>query len=178
VRVQRLDVGVDVVVVPEQDLVILHPDLSFGQAVGALQATLPDMHPDAVLSLVAQVTQRPRSRRLRRSLVAVGVLALVLASVGAYGLLQRSDPYDHRWDNVVAEMQMDCADAGRGPVCVDRQGARYEVTAYTRSDSALYVMRSDRKRRYVRSFENDIPRDWLEKNPAAVVLGETIVEWE
>jgi hypothetical protein len=75
-------------------------------------------------------------------------------------------------------MQMDCADAGRGPVCVDRQGARYEVTAYTRSDSALYVMRSDRKRRYVRSFENDIPRDWLEKNPAAVVLGETIVEWE
>jgi hypothetical protein len=85
VRVQRLDVGVDVVVAPEQDLVILHPDLSFGQAVGALQATLPDMHPDAVLRLVAQVTQRPSSRRLRRSLSAMGVLALVLVSVGAYG---------------------------------------------------------------------------------------------
>lgn len=73
---------------------------------------------------------------------------------------------------------MDCADAGDGPVCVDRQGARYEVTAYTRSDSALYVMRSDRRRRYVRSFEHDIPRALLEMNPSAVVLGRTIVEWE
>ena len=177
-RVQRLDVGVDVVVVPEQDLVILHPDLSFGQAVGAIQATLPDMHPDAVLSLVAQVTQRPRRRRLRRSLSAVGVLALVLVSVGAFALLVRPDPYDHRWDSVVAEMQMDCADAGEGPVCVDRQGARYEVTAYTRSDSALYVMRSDGRRRYVRSFEHDVPRAFLENNPSAVVLGRTIVKWE
>lgn len=177
-RVQRLDVGVDVVVVPEQDLVILHPDLSFGQAVGALQATLPDMHPDAVLSLVAQVTQRPRSHRLRRSLAAVGVLALVLVSVGAYALLQPADPYDHRWDNVVAEMQMDCADAGEGPVCVDRRGARYEVTAYTRNDSALYVMRSDGERRYVRSFEHDVPPAFLERNPSADVRGDTIVEWE
>jgi len=178
VRVQRLDVGVDVVVVPEQDLVILHPDLSFGQAVGALQATLPDMHPDAVLSLVAQVTQRPRRRRLRRSLSAAGAVAFVLASVVAYGLLERSDPYDHRWDTVVAEMQMDCAEAGEGPVCVDRHGARYEVTAYTRSDSALYVMRSEGQRRYVRSFEHDVPQAFLEQNPSAVVLGETIVEWE
>ncbi len=63
-------------------------------------------------------------------------------------------------------------------MCVDRQGARYEVTAYTRSDSALYVMRSDGQRRYVRSFEHDIPRAFLEKNPSAVVLGRTIVEWE
>jgi hypothetical protein len=177
VRVQRLDVGVDVVVVPEQDLVILHPDLSFGQAVGALQATLPDMHPDAVLNLVAQVTQRPRRRPLRRSLAPAGVLALVLVSVAAYGLFHRTDPYDHRWDTVVAEMQMNCAEAGEGRVCVDRQGARYEVTAYTRRDSALYVMRSDSKRRYVSSFEQEIPQTWLAKNPSAVVLGETLVEW-
>jgi hypothetical protein len=176
VRVQRLDLGVDIVVVPEQNTIILHPDLSFGRAVGAISAALPDMHPDVVVNLVSQVTQRPRPRRVWRPLLAASVLGVL--ALGTLLVTDGPEPYDDRWRNAAAVLGLECAEVSAERVCVAPDGARYEVTAWTRSDGALYVLRSEGRRRYVRSFEGDVPQAWLESNPAAVVLSSSTVHWE
>jgi hypothetical protein len=177
VRVQRLDLGVDIVVVPEQDLIILHPDLSFGQAVGAIGAALPELHTDVVVNLVSQATQRPRSRRRpSTTLLAVPLLAVLL--LGALVLTGGPEPYDHRWHNAVAALDLECDEGSDERVCVAPDGSRYEVTEWTRGDGALYVLRSEGRRRYVRSFLGEIPPDWLRSNPTAVVLSSSTVHWE
>jgi hypothetical protein len=176
VRVQRLDLGVDIVVVPEQSLIILHPDLSFGQAVGAIRAALPDLHTDVVVNLVSQVTQRPQRRRTSRSLLALPVLAAL--ALAALLVTDGPEPYDHRWRNATAALGLECAEVTDEHVCVASDGARYEVTAWTRTDGALYVLRSEGRRRYVRSFVGQIPTEWLESNPSAVVLSGSTVHWE
>jgi hypothetical protein len=178
VRVQRLDLGVDVVVVPEQDLVILHPDLSFGQAVGAIGAALPELHTDVVVNLVSQVTQRPRSRRRPSALLAVPLLALAALLLGALVLSGGPEPYDQRWHNAVAALDLECDQGSDERMCVAPDGSRYEVTAWTRGDGALYVLRSEDRRRYVRSFLGEVPPEWLRSNPAAVVLSGSTVHWE
>jgi hypothetical protein len=177
-RIQRLDLGIDIVVVPEEDLVILHPDLSFGQAVGAVMAVLPHMHPDAVVNLVSQVTQRPpRASRPVSLLAAVPVLALLLVAV-ATSASASPQPYDHRWKDATAAMQMRCDRADRGRTCLSRDGTRYQVTAYTRDDGALYILRSTGERRYLRAFTGAIPRDWLDQNPNAAVVDTSAAIWE
>lgn len=51
------------------------------------------------------------------------------------------------------------------------------MTAYTRSDVALYILRSGSERRYLRAFTDAIPQDWLEQNPNAVVLDDSAAAW-
>lgn len=175
-RIQRLDLGVDVVVVPQEDVVLLHPDLSFGEAVGVVMAVLPQMHPDAVVSLVSQVTQRPhdRSRSLPRAVVAALVLLVVL---GAAAATAAPEPYDRRWREAIAQLGLQCQHAEVGRECRDRDGTRYRVLAYTRDDGALYVLRSGGDRTYLRVFEEGIPQEWLEQNPDAVVLEGSVTLW-
>jgi hypothetical protein len=182
-RIQRLDLGVDVVVVADADLVIIHPDLSFGEAVGAVMSVLPGLHPDAVVNLVSQVTQRPRagrSARRRTAPLLAGAAAAVSASLVLAGvLLTGPDLYDQRWRSAVAALELDCR-PGEDPgwTCVGADGAEYEVTAFSRSDGALYVMRSQQNTRYLRSFHGDIPAAWLDRNPNAVVVDSAAVVWE
>lgn len=176
-RIQRLDLGVDIVVVPAQNLVILHPDLSFGQAVGAVMAALPHMHPDAVVNLVSQVTQRPpRVSRAGSLLAAVPLVVLLLVGAAA-ATSAAPQPYDHRWKDAVAALEMECQEAGRDRTCLGPTGRRYQVTAYTRTDGALYVLRSTSERRYLRAFTDAIPQDWLKQNPNAVVLANSAATW-
>ena len=175
-RVQRLDLGVDIVVVPDRNLILLHPELSFPQAVGAIRAALPDLHPDVVVNLVSQVTQRPHPRRTSKALLALPLLAAL--TIGAFVITNTSDPYDDRWRNAVSALELNCDQADDQRVCFAPDGARYEVTAWTRSDGTLFVLRSNGQRSYIRSFGGDIPSDWLGSNPTAVVLSSSTVHWE
>jgi hypothetical protein len=176
VRAQRLDLGVDVVVVPDKDLLFVHPDLSFGQAVGSVMAALPDMHPDVAVNLVAQVSQRPQPRRFGWRLSATTVAALA-AVAGVLVLGQGSDPYGERWKNAVTELGLTCQHAPDQHTCTGEAGTRYQVTAYTRDDGALYVLRSDGNLRYVRAFTEPISAAWREANPAAVPLSSQTATW-
>jgi hypothetical protein len=175
-RVLRLDLGVDIVVVPDRNLILLHPDLSFPQAVGAIRGALPDLHPDVVVNLVSQVTQRPQPRRAAKTLLGLTLLTAVF--VGAHVMTDLSGPFGGRWRNAVAALELTCDEVDDTRVCTAPDGLSYEVTAWTRSDGALYVLRSDGRRRYVRSFVGDVPATWLRNNPTAEVLSSSTVHWE
>lgn len=178
-RAQRLDLGVDIVVVPDQDVVFIHPDLSFGQAVGAVSAALPSMHPDAVVALVAQVSQRPQPKPRRaawRLSAAAGTAVAAVAGLLALGM--GSEPYGERWESATREMGLTCRQSAHDHTCRDPHGNSYRVSAFTSDDGALYVLRSEGAIKYVRAFDGGIPTSWMRENPAAVAVGATAATWQ
>lgn len=85
-KICRRDLGVDIVVLPSRGLVVIHPDLTYGQAMGAVRKALPDMAASAVAELVSRVSRPPQSidRELhRRTAAGVGAAVAAMILVGA-----------------------------------------------------------------------------------------------
>lgn len=160
-QVRRLDLGAEVVAIPSRDLLVIHPDLEYADALGAVMGTLPDLHPDAAVALVEQVTPRPEAkpRPVGRILLAACAILIGLATLTVgHTPPAAASLYGDLWDRQMAEMGMTCQEAREGvTVCVDGDRDLVRVEGFHRPHSALYVMsgHEDHGCRYMRVFDEE-----------------------
>lgn len=124
VHVKRLDLGADVVYVPTRDVLVIHPDLDYAQALGAVMGTLPDLHPDVAVELVEQVTPRPHPEPVRakvaRGVFATAVAALIVLVVGLQPAAATAR-FGEVWQQQASAMGLECQepDDDGVTVCLD-----------------------------------------------------------
>lgn len=184
-RVQRLDVGADVVHIPTRDLLVIHPDLEYGEALGAVRATCPDMHMDAVVAAVEQVTPRPKPDpkpdrpaygvRLVSTLVAL----LLSVAIGATSLTPASATmFGDTWASQMQRLGLACEHSGEAKVvtCTEKDGDLTRVAAYRREDATLYVIRRRGPDHCLLIFDTkEAARRWSASRIDAVVTGRVAV---
>lgn len=184
-QVRRLDLGADVVAIPSRDLLIIHPDLNYAEALGAVSGSLPDLHPDAVVQLVEQVTPRPaqpqRPPLLALATRAGSVAVMILFVIGFGVTLIQPVSADMRfgplWQRQMERLGLRCHTSEAGTrVCTSKDRPVVQVEGFSRNHSALYVMRSDGETSYMRIFDSDrAARRWQRHHPNLEMAGRVVV---
>lgn len=181
-RVQRLDVGADVVHIPTRDLLVIHPDLEFGEAVGAVKATCPTMHMDAVIAAVEQVTPRPKPKprtAIRLRLSSLLVAAILSLGIGVATLNPAAATmFGDQWASQMARLGLVCepVDGSTSVACTEQDGSVTMVAAYRREDRTLYVIRRKGPDHFLLIFDttNDARR-WERNRIDATVTGRVAI---
>lgn len=174
-QARRLDLGADIVAIPSRELVAIHPDLSYAEALGALMGTLPDLHPDVARTLVEQVTPRPRplpARRLAAS-VAVAVTAVLVAVLSPQSATAVAD-FGPAWRAQMAAWGLSCEEGQPGDgawTCTDGETV-CQVEGFARRGADLYLLDHGSRETRVMIFETERQaRRYAERNPEVTLTG-------
>lgn len=145
-QVKRLDLGVDIVVLPQRRLVVLHPDLDYAESLGAILGTMPDIHIDAAVAMVDQVTPRPREEppprrsNFRASMVGL-IAALMVVLSGGFVPSSAEADFGPQWRDAADALGLHhCHPSGDHRVCESPKG-RVRVRGYEHAFGDLYVAR-------------------------------------
>lgn len=185
-NVKRLDLGADIVVLPERDLIVLHPDLDYGQSLGAVMGTLPDLHADAAVGLVEQVTPRPRPesepeprRRVgwHRALVVVVLAVVMLWAPVTVQPAAAGPEFGPDWQAAVRSLGMTCFGEGaQHRMCRTRSGERISMRGYRHEDGSLYVSLGADQTKIIFVFDTaSAARRYVAEHPAAILQGRAVV---
>ena len=185
-QVKRLDLGADVVYVPTRDILVIHPDLDYAEALGAVAGTLPHLHPDAVKSLVDQVTATPRPepaepsvwpRVLAQAVVALVTSLLVLLGWGTSTATADGPRWGEIWRAQVKAMGMDC-DPVRDSVTTCVAGKHViRVEGFRHRHADLYLIdRPGPADNEVLVFDDvDRAERWAKRHPEAEQAGRVVI---
>ncbi len=145
VNVKRIDLGVDIVALPERNLIVLHPDLTYAEALGAILGVLPDIHPDVARRLVEKVTPRP-GRVPVRVVGSLRAAVIVLVAVLAYTLYSPGSPasasarFGPDWSAATAALGLRCqGDSHTMRTCLASDGDVVTMHGYAHQTGTLYV---------------------------------------
>lgn len=148
------------VVIPSRELVVIHPDLDYAEALGAVMGTLPDLHPDAAKALVDQVTPAPRRapHPLNRISIVVCALALALPLAGAVMPAEATATFGPTWKQQMAMLGLECTNEVHDRqirACLDADRDVHHVRGIPRPDGDLYLVSTDSGCHSVKVFDRE-----------------------
>lgn len=166
------------IVLPQRQLVVLHPDLDYAEALGALLGTVPDMHPDVARRLVEKVTPRPKPPRtpLRVAVVAALMVALGWAAVPSPATAEPDFGPD--WHRTTRALGLDCwGGAENVRVCRYQPGNSFVIRGYRHDTGSLYVSSGPRGT-VIFDFDTvEQARHYAELHPEAELVEPSVVVW-
>lgn len=183
---KRQDLGTDIVVLPARRLVVFHPDLDYAEALGALMATLPDMHPDVAQRTVEKVTPRPRAedpplprRSPYRALVAFVVAVLLGWSMVPSPAAAGKPDFGPDWQSVKTALGLTCwGDHPRTRLCRYEDSTNpFAVRGYRHETGDLYISSGPRGTVVFDFFDPADAEDYLVLHPGAQLHGASTVVW-
>lgn len=181
-NVKRLDLGAEVVHIPSRDLLVIHPDLDYAEAVGAVHGTIPGLHLDTVMQLVEQVTPRPKKPPRRWPAIGVRMALASLATLLLVFHFGTNEPavagakFGDVWAGQMNQMGLDCYGTGDTRTCTSKDGGVTEISGYDRKDASLYILRSSAGRSYLLVFDfREAARKWHRKHPEVAMTGRAAV---
>lgn len=180
IDVKRQDLGADVVYLPMRNLLVLHPDLDYGDALAAVFSVLPDLHIDVAQRLVEQVTPRPHPEPRRWPLVG---LRMALAAMAASLLVTFAHPasagveFGPDWRAAISELGLSCS-GDRDAVRWCRYGKGepiFKVRGFRHDNGTLYVG-SGPKGKVIFVFDDLADAEhYVDLHPAALQRGRAVI---
>jgi hypothetical protein len=184
-EVKRLDLGADIVLLPERNLIVLHPDLDYAQSLGAIMGTLPGIHPDAARCLVEKVTSRtwvaPRGRLGRtwdrvRIVVVAAVLAVAIAVWSTPQTASAHARFGQSWSDAVHRLGLTCqGSSSTERSCVTPAGKPVRIHGYRHEFGSVYVVTGATTAIIFVFDDPSNADDYARLHPGAKLIGNTVI---
>lgn len=146
IDVRRQDVGTDVVYLPKRNLLVLHPDLNYGESLAAILTVIPDLHLDVAKRLVEKVNPRlkPEPRRWPMIALRMGLAALASAAAVLFigPTMASAEPeFGPDWQAAVGALGMEChGDREERRLCRYSEGEPwFSMRGFRHESGSLYV---------------------------------------